>query len=188
MSQNFDNLLSKINEDLTLCEQGNGSLGSLVVKIRSFKNLLNKTNLDLEQKHKYDVEINNIIQRYKQVQVEKNKLKTSTQNELRESNLMVQRIDELTKVKDLSDKDFYASQNSKLDKIIGSGYDSLSNLKKQDEIIDGINSKLKKGLTKLGISNDLMEKIEKRTLGDKSFFYFMIFLLIFLMFLIKFVF
>lgn len=67
MSQNFDNLLSKINEALTLCEQGNGSLGSLVVKIRSFKNLLNKTNLDLEQKHKYDVEINNIIQRYKQV-------------------------------------------------------------------------------------------------------------------------
>lgn len=193
---NYDNLLHKIKQDLEKCVNQKSGLGALGVKIKSFKDMLNSTNLDTNERNRLSNEITQVYNEFKQLEQERNRQRAETHREMRESNLMVNRTDELHSYSNTAqnnpyitatDNDFYKSENSKLDKIISSGYDSLNNLKKQDELLENINDKLKSGLKRLGLSVSVMEKIEKRTLGDKSFFYFMVLFIVFLMFLFKFI-
>lgn len=194
-SGTFDDLITKLHQEISNAKNNLNGLGSIKVKLSSLTNLINKANLDDKQRVFYFKKLEELNSELKNLSDERSKQKMSLHREMKESNLTVQRIDELTpshnsytNLNSMSDRDFYKGENSKLDSIISQGFDSLANLKKQDDLIGNINDKVKNSLRMIGVSGDFLSKIEKRTFGDKTLFYFLLAFTILMIILLRFIF
>ena len=183
----FDKMFERIEKDVENCKMTGKNIGNVGLKLKSLSSLLNKANLTQEEKKIYTVKMQQITSAFKEIEMQRRKEKMDLHREMSEAKITINRYDEVTKT-NVTDKDFYRRENDRLDKIINSGYNSLDNLKRQETLISGINDKLKAGLHILGMSSEFMDKIESRMGGDRSFFYLMIVLIIFLMILFKFIF
>ncbi|ORD95137.1 hypothetical protein ECANGB1_2771 [Enterospora canceri] len=184
----FNKILDKIKADLEQCKTNPNIIGALNIRIKSFQSLLDSTNLTPEEQTFYNSELNRIKNAYKQITSNRAKQRAKLQREMTESNLTIQRIDELTQTQhSMNDDEFYGQQNNKLTTVLNRGLDSLASLKRQDDLLDSINGKIKSTFIRLGLSEEMLKNIEARTLGDKTLFYgllgFVVLLMIFLKFL-----
>ena len=115
--------------------------------------------------------------------------KSSLHKEMYESNITIQRINEVSKpnkLTELTNEQFYEMQNNQLDNILTKGFDSLLNLKRQDKFITNIDDRIKYTLSKIGVSSELLYKIERITLGNKRFFYTLFIIIVILLFVFRF--
>ncbi|CDO92900.1 unnamed protein product [Kluyveromyces dobzhanskii CBS 2104] len=68
--------------------------------------------------------------------------------------------------------------NAQLDRILQMGQESLEDIVEQNKVLRRLQSQMSKGLHTLGVSNETIEKINKRLFKDKLIFYLGLILLI----------
>ncbi|KAL6122904.1 hypothetical protein NUSPORA_00168 [Nucleospora cyclopteri] len=188
-SSELDFMLEKLEAELENCLLNNKNIGQFNIKLKAFENLLTKMKLSEEENLHYQSLLKSLKKRSRTIAVEKNKQKMHNEREMRESNLTSRRIEQnINPYRDMADDDFYRGENSRLDQIVNKGLDSLASLRRQDDLINNVNTKLRSGIKRLGLSEEFINNIENRAFGDKTLFVFLLAFVIILMFVLRFFF
>lgn len=189
MSSELDKIINVIEKELVKCEQNLNNIGIANIKLKSFQNLLANMDMNPQELDYYQNKLQKLMIVYKQLANKRMVEKSNLHKEMHESNITVQRINEVTKsnkLTELTNKQFYEMQNNQLDNILTKGFDSLLNLKRQDRFITNVDDKIKHTLSKIGVSSELIQKIEHVTLGNKRFFYTLFIIVVILLFVFRF--
>lgn len=189
---NLESMAKEIEEEIHHCETDLKKVGSLVIKAQSFANLLAKENSG-DSEVKQLKEKSRVYQnKVKELSERRNKERADFEQELVDSKIRTKNITEMqdtcASVSVVTQKQFFSTQSSKLDDFISTSMDSLESLKKQSIYIDRINDVLRRGATRIGVSNETLTKIENRFAGDKSLFFIFIGAIIIMMFVLRFIF
>lgn len=189
MAFEFDKMINAIEKELVKCEQNLNNIGIANIKIKSFQNLLSNIDMSPQELDYYQNKLQKLTVVYKQLANRRTLEKSSLHKEMYESNITIQRINEISKpnkLTELTNEQFYEMQNNQLDNILTKGFDSLLNLKRQDKFITNIDDRIKYTLSKIGMSSELLYKIERITLGNKRFFYTLFIVIVILLFVFRF--
>lgn len=189
MAFELDKMINAIEKELVKCEQNLNNIGIANIKIKSFQNLLSNIDMSPQELDYYQNKLQKLTVVYKQLANRRTLEKSSLHKEMYESNITIQRINEVSKpnkLTELTNEQFYEMQNNQLDNILTKGFDSLLNLKRQDKFITNIDDRIKYTLSKIGMSSELLYKIERITLGNKRFFYTLFIVIVILLFLFRF--
>lgn len=189
MAFELDKMINAIEKELVKCEQNLNNIGIANIKIKSFQNLLSNINMSPQELDYYQNKLQKLTVVYKQLANRRTLEKSSLHKEMYESNITIQRINEVSKpnkLTELTNEQFYEMQNNQLDNILTKGFDSLLNLKRQDKFITNIDDRIKYTLSKIGMSSELLYKIERITLGNKRFFYTLFIVIVILLFVFRF--
>lgn len=189
MAFEFDKMINAIEKELVKCEQNLNNIGIANIKIKSFQNLLSNIDMSPQELDYYQNKLQKLTVVYKQLASRRTLEKSSLHKEMYESNITIQRINEISKpnkLTELTNEQFYEMQNNQLDNILTKGFDSLLNLKRQDKFITNIDDRIKYTLSKIGMSSELLYKIERITLGNKRFFYTLFIVIVILLFVFRF--
>jgi len=182
----------EIEEEIKMCEHDLKRVGSLVIKAQSLANLLAKedpTDQAVRQLKGKAAEYQNKV---KELSERRNREREDFAQELTDSKIRVKNITEVqdssADLAQISQKQFFGAQSSKLDDFISTSMNSLESLKQQSVYIDRINDVLRRGASRLGVSNDTLSRIESRFVGDKSLFIIFLFGIVVLIFVLRFIF
>ena len=189
MAFELDKMINAIEKELVKCEQNLNNIGIANIKIKSFQNLLSNIDMSPQELDYYQNKLQKLTVVYKQLANRRTLEKSSLHKEMYESNITIQRINEVSKpnkLTELTNEQFYKMQNNQLDNILTKGFDSLLNLKRQDKFITNIDDRIKYTLSKIGMSSELLYKIERITLGNKRFFYTLFIVIVILLFVFRF--
>ena len=189
MAFELDKMINAIEKELVKCEQNLNNIGIVNIKIKSFQNLLSNIDMSPQELDYYQNKLQKLTVVYKQLASRRTLEKSSLHKEMYESNITIQRINEVSKpnkLTELTNEQFYEMQNNQLDNILTKGFDSLLNLKRQDKFITNIDDRIKYTLSKIGVSSELLYKIERITLGNKRFFYTLFIVIVILLFVFRF--
>lgn len=189
MAFELDKMINAIEKELVKCEQNLNNIGIANIKIKSFQNLLSNIDMSPQELDYYQNKLQKLTVVYKQLASRRTLEKSSLHKEMYESNITIQRINEVSKpnkLTELTNEQFYEMQNNQLDNILTKGFDSLLNLKRQDKFITNIDDRIKYTLSKIGVSSELLYKIERVTLGNKRFFYMLFIVVVMLLFVFRF--
>lgn len=189
MAFELDKMINAIEKELVKCEQNLNNIGIANIKIKSFQNLLSNIDMSPQELDYYQNKLQKLTVVYKQLASRRTLEKSSLHKEMYESNITIQRINEVSKpnkLTELTNEQFYEMQNNQLDNILTKGFDSLLNLKRQDKFITNIDDRIKYTLSKIGMSSELLYKIERITLGNKRFFYTLFIVIVILLFVFRF--
>ncbi|EED43864.1 tRNA-dihydrouridine synthase [Enterocytozoon bieneusi H348] len=189
MAFELDKMINAIEKELVKCEQNLNNIGIANIKIKSFQNLLSNIDMSPQELDYYQNKLQKLTVVYKQLASRRTLEKSSLHKEMYESNITIQRINEISKpnkLTELTNEQFYEMQNNQLDNILTKGFDSLLNLKRQDKFITNIDDRIKYTLSKIGMSSELLYKIERITLGNKRFFYTLFIVIVILLFVFRF--
>lgn len=189
MAFELDKMINAIEKELVKCEQNLNNIGIANIKIKSFQNLLSNIDMSPQELDYYQNKLQKLTVVYKQLASRRTLEKSSLHKEMYESNITIQRINEVSKpnkLTELTNEQFYEMQNNQLDNILTKGFDSLLNLKRQDKFITNIDDRIKYTLSKIGVSSELLYKIERITLGNKRFFYTLFIIIVILLFVFRF--
>lgn len=189
MAFELDKMINAIEKELVKCEQNLNNIGIANIKIKSFQNLLSNIDMSPQELDYYQNKLQKLTVVYKQLANRRTLEKSSLHKEMYESNITIQRINEVSKpnkLTELTNEQFYEMQNNQLDNILTKGFDSLLNLKRQDKFITNIDDRIKYTLSKIGMSSELLYKIERITLGNKRFFYTLFIVIVILLFVFRF--
>lgn len=189
MAFELDKMINAIEKELVKCEQNLNNIGIANIKIKSFQNLLSNIDMSPQELDYYQNKLQKLTIVYKQLASRRTLEKSSLHKEMYESNITIQRINEVSKpnkLTELTSEQFYEMQNNQLDNILTKGFDSLLNLKRQDKFITNIDDRIKYTLSKIGVSSELLYKIERVTLGNKRFFYTLFIVIVILLFVFRF--
>ena len=189
MAFELDKMINAIEKELVKCEQNLNNIGIANIKIKSFQNLLSNIDMSPQELDYYQNKLQKLTVVYKQLASRRTLEKSSLHKEMYESNITIQRINEVSKpnkLTELTNEQFYEMQNNQLDNILTKGFDSLLNLKRQDKFITNIDDRIKYTLSKIGMSSELLYKIERITLGNKRFFYTLFIIIVILLFVFRF--
>ena len=189
MAFELDKMINSIEKELVKCEQNLNNIGIANIKIKSFQNLLSNIDMSPQELDYYQNKLQKLTVVYKQLASRRTLEKSSLHKEMYESNITIQRINEVSKpnkLTELTNEQFYEMQNNQLDNILTKGFDSLLNLKRQDKFITNIDDRIKYTLSKIGMSSELLYKIERITLGNKRFFYTLFIVIVILLFVFRF--
>lgn len=189
MAFELDKMINAIEKELVKCEQNLNNIGIANIKIKSFQNLLSNIDMSPQELDYYQNKLQKLTVVYKQLASRRTLEKSSLHKEMYESNITIQRINEVSKpnkLTELTNEQFYEMQNNQLDNILTKGFDSLLNLKRQDKFITNIDDRIKYTLSKIGVSSELLYKIERITLGNKRFFYTLFIVIVILLFVFRF--
>ena len=189
MAFELDKMINAIEKELVKCEQNINNIGIANIKIKSFQNLLSNIDMSPQELDYYQNKLQKLTVVYKQLASRRTLEKSRLHKEMYESNITIQRINEVSKpnkLTELTNEQFYEMQNNQLDNILTKGFDSLLNLKRQDKFITNIDDRIKYTLSKIGVSSELLYKIERITLGNKRFFYTLFIIIVILLFVFRF--
>ena len=189
MAFELDKMINAIEKELVKCKQNLNNIGIANIKIKSFQNLLSNIDMSPQELDYYQNKLQKLTVVYKQLASRRTLEKSSLHKEMYESNITIQRINEVSKpnkLTELTNEQFYEMQNNQLDNILTKGFDSLLNLKRQDKFITNIDDRIKYTLSKIGVSSELLYKIERITLGNKRFFYTLFIVIVILLFVFRF--
>ena len=189
MAFELDKMINAIEKELVKCEQNLNNIGIANIKIKSFQNLLSNIDMSPQELDYYQNKLQKLTVVYKQLASRRTLEKSSLHKEMYESNITIQRINEVSKpnkLTELTNEQFYEMQNNQLDNILTKGFYSLLNLKRQDKFITNIDDRIKYTLSKIGVSSELLYKIERITLGNKRFFYTLFIVIVILLFVFRF--
>ena len=189
MAFELDKMINAIEKELVKCEQNLNNIGIANIKIKSFQNLLSNIDMSPQELDYYQNKLQKLTVVYKQLASRRTLEKSSLHKEMYESNITIQLINEVSKpnkLTELTNEQFYEMQNNQLDNILTKGFDSLLNLKRQDKFITNIDDRIKYTLSKIGMSSELLYKIERITLGNKRFFYTLFIVIVILLFVFRF--
>jgi hypothetical protein len=180
---------NEIENEIENCENDLNKVGSLTIKTQSFVNLLSKQDENNKEIKILKIKANSYQKSARTLGEKKAALRNEFEQEMEDSKIRPQKISEIGDVTNtMTDNEFYANQSSKLDEFISNSMDSIESLRKQGKYIENINSKLKQGMISLGVSSDVVNKIESRIAGDKTIFLICLCLIILLIIILRFVF
>lgn len=186
----LQSIAKEIEEEIKLCENDLKKVGSLVIKAQSFVNLLAKEDSSDQAVRQLKGKAMAYQNKVKELSERRNREREDFEQELTDSKIRTKKITEVhdtgTDAVQLSQKQFFSTQTSKLDDFISTSMDSLESLKQQSLYIDRINDVLKRGASRLGVSNETLNRIESRFWGDKSLFIIFLIGIVVLIFVLRF--
>lgn len=184
-------IAAEIEIELEACEKNLKRVGALSVKIQSFCNMVGRMDHGGSAAEELRKKARAYAGRVKALGDRRAREQSEFEQEMADSKLSVRKISEACDPdrEVASDKDFYADQTSKLDSFITNTMDSLESLKRQGVYISRVNERLRSGLERLGVSGELIGRIERQYAGDnmlfKVAFAFTVVLVIFLIILLR---
>lgn len=181
MENEIENELKKSQSDLK-------KVGSLTIKINSFKNMVSKINQNESGAKELFLKSKYFQQQIKILADRRTQEKQELEHEMESSKIRFKRITEASENNDLTDDKFFSQQSSKIDDFISKSMDSFRSLERQGGYIDKISHSIRRNFVNLGVGDDLLYNIETRFAGDKSLFYILIIILIILIFVLRFYF
>lgn len=186
--ENLKRMASEIENGIVECQTDLRKVGTLNIKVQSFRNMLSKQDPSSEEVRMLSTKASDFQNKTRMLSDQRRKEKQGLEQEMIDSKIKFKKITEASDNSGLHDSDFYSKQSSRLDDYISSSMDSLEALKKQSVYIDRINNTIKSGLLKLGVGSDVLHKIESRFAGDKSLFLILVAVIVILIFILKIVF
>lgn len=179
-------MASEIEKEIAICEKDLKKAGSLAIKTQSLVNLLLKEDPTNRAVNVLKIKANSYQNKAKELCERRAKEKQDLENELEDSKIRVKKITEICDTG--TEQSFFVEQTSRLDEFISSSMDSLESLRRQSVLVDKINSNLRQGAVRLGVSTETLSMIETRFAGDKSLFLILLGMFVLLVILLKFVF
>ena len=126
MAFELDKMINAIEKELVKCEQNLNNIGIANIKIKSFQNLLSNIDMSPQELDYYQNKLQKLTVVYKQLASRRTLEKSSLHKEMYESNITIQRINEVSKpnkLTELTNEQFYEMQNNQLDNILTKGFD-----------------------------------------------------------------
>lgn len=164
-------MADEIENELGMCDKNIKKLGSASIKTQSFHNMVNKEDQGDRNIKQLQMKARYFLNRVKTFNDMRSKERSEFEQEMADSKIQVKKISETYDPDhELKEREFYSKQSNKLDSFIISTMDSLDSIKRQGVFIQRANERLKNGLMRLGVSGELIDKIEVRFARDKTLF------------------
>lgn len=178
----------EIEREINLCQRDLKRIGSLSIKVNSFKNLVAKESENNSIHGEFSLKSKYFQDQVRILSDKRTQEKQELEQEMESSKIRYKKI---TEVKDTSndiDDKFFSQQSNKLDDFISKSMDSLRSLERQGGYIDNISNTVRRNFVNLGLGSDILYNIESRFAGDKSLFYILIISTILVILVLRFIF
>ncbi|WEL39106.1 hypothetical protein PFJ87_07g01880 [Encephalitozoon hellem] len=177
-----------IRRDLEVCEETLENIGALAIRIQSFSRSVScldpedpETEMLSKQADLFNKSISRLgsrrSKRRNAIREEMVKSKASTEKEYMENTSMPQPI---------SDDDFFSSSTKRINDVLMNAMDAFETVKRQNVYINRTSERIRAGLSRIGLSKQLIDQIDKRYLSDRVLFMGGIVLLVIMFFLLRF--
>ncbi|KAI4291269.1 hypothetical protein PAPHI01_0543 [Pancytospora philotis] len=182
-------LADQIEAELELCKNNSKKIGTVSVKLQSFCKMLDRENQGDPAIRKMLIRKKYFLNQIRALGSAQAKERSDMEREMAECNMPVATLSEThDPVYTVKDRDFFAQQSSHIDDFIHSTMDSLDAIKRQGVYIDRTRMRLSSGLERLGVSGELIGRIESRVARDKSLFIVLFVLVVFSVLMLRFYF
>ena len=166
----------EIERELKLCESDSRRAGALTVKVQSFHNALRKENPSDPKVKRLQTRSKYFITQARLLSEQAAKEQENIDSEMTASRIRPQRSGEIEYdsqggMSTQSDSEFFSEQSTRMDSFISTTMDSIESLKRQGLVINRINDRLRDGLSRIGMSAELIESVEARFGRDRGIFY-----------------
>lgn len=180
-------IADEIEVGLEKCKDNLNLAGGLSIKVRSFSNMILKADLPKHDTEILDRRANIFSKKIQELSRRKAAERMELEQDMEDSKIKVSRITELKDLnQDVGREDFFDHQTSRLDDFLMSTMGSIDSLKRQSAYIDRISSRMRSGLARLGIGNEVIQKINERVGSDKLIFIVLTVLVLMFIFILRF--
>lgn len=168
------------------------SIGTLSILITSYSTFLNHHRKLLEELAEEDYKKHAAhLTQYNRKMNELNALRKKAYNDgevdLAKANLDQVAYAENVNTQEFGEDDFMSTSTRRLNSYLITAIDSLDSLKKQGKVLDGAREKILGSLKKMGLGDELVEKIADRYSNDKILFMVGFFIVILAFFVLRFI-
>lgn len=177
-----------IKKELEVCEKDLENIGALAIRIQSFSRSV--SSLDPEEPEaerlskQADLFSKSILRlgsrrskKRSEMREEMTKSKATTEKEYMENTNIPQPV---------SDDDFFSSSTKRINDVLMNAMDAFETVKRQNVYINRTSERIRAGLSRIGLSKQLIDQIDKRYLSDRVLFMGGIVLLVIMFFLLRF--
>ena len=178
-----------IKEDMRVCEETLENIGALAIRVQSFSRSVAhldavgdpETERLLQQADLFNKAVVRLGSRRSKKRGEKEqemaRSKISPRREYMENTDVPQVV---------TDDDFFSSSTKRINDVLMNAMDAFETVKRQNVYINRTSERIKAGLSRIGLSKQLIDQIDKRYLSDRVLFMGGIMLLVMLFFILRF--
>lgn len=179
-----------IESDLRDCEETLENVGALAIRIQMFTRAISA--LDSS-----DPEVERLLGQadvFNKAVIRLGGRRTKQKNEIREEmirskiNVQEEYVENTHVPQQVSDEDFFSSSTKRINDVLMNAMDAFETVKRQNVYITRTSERIRAGLSRIGLSKQLIDQIDKRYLSDRVLFMSGIGLLVVLFILIRFFF
>lgn len=179
-----------IREELKNCEQKLENIGSLAIRVQVFTRSvasLSEEDTETERLSKQADLFNKAILRLGN---QRSKQRNEEKKEMERSKIDVQEdyLENSCTPQPTTDEDFFSSSTQRINNVLMNAMDAFDTVRRQNVYIDRTSERIRIGLSRIGISKQLIDQIDRRYLSDRVIFMGGVVLLILLFILVRFFF
>ncbi|KAM0672232.1 hypothetical protein CWI42_081590 [Ordospora colligata] len=180
---------SVIEKDLKNCESNFENIGGLAIRVQSFSRTVHGLNHETSETRYLYKQADAFNKRLVKLGSLRTKQKDEANEELMHANIKPEKqymeSSEGLAQEMVSDSDFFSSSTKRINDVLMNAMDAFETVKRQNVYINRTNDRIKTGLSRLGLSKQMIDEIDRRYLSDKFLFMGGIVLCVILFFLLR---
>ncbi|KAH9411062.1 hypothetical protein HK407_08g13360 [Ordospora pajunii] len=178
-----------IESDLKDCESTFENIGGLAIRVQSFSRAVHGLEHETSQTRYLRKQADMFNKRLVKLGSLRTKQKDEMNEELMHAKIKPEK-EYMESTEGLpqemaTDSDFFSSSTKRINDVLMNAMDAFETVKRQNVYISRTNDRIKIGLSRLGLSKQIIDEIDKRYLSDKFLFMGGIVLCVILFFLLR---
>lgn len=177
-----------IKDELKSCEETLENIGALAIRIQSFSRSVAGLGVESPEAERLSQQADLFNKAVLKLGNRRSKKRGEEEGEMARSKVSVRKeyMENTDVPHTATDDDFFSSSTKRINDVLMNAMDAFETVKRQNVYINRTSERIKAGLSRIGLSKQLIDQIDKRYLSDRMLFMGGIVLLVMLFFLLRF--
>lgn len=178
----------EIEKDLRRCEETLENIGSLAIRVQSFARAVSALDVDDPDAERLSRQADLFNKAVLRLGSQRSRMRSEEREEMIKSRINVENeyLENTSTPHPVNDDDFFSSSTQRINSVLMNAMDAFETVKRQGVYIDRTGERIRTGLSRIGLSKELIDQIDRRYMSDKAIFMGAIAAVVFLFFVLRF--